>query len=631
MKLSSIVPSYFLRLIERLGITLLMMTLTRIIFYLANLNKFDDVTFLDFLAGIWIDCIAIGIWFIPFYAFSLLPHPFRKKKWYAVSLKVLFHITNTLMIAFNLLDVEYFKYTAKRSTSDLFTFFTEGKDFYQLIGSFLYDFWWLILTLAFLVILSNWLYNKSLNRERSKTNTKVNYLKQSAVFFIGAALLFIMGRGGLGFRPADMLTASKLTNSDNTALVLNTPLAIIKTIGKKSLIERDFYDKTEKNKIYNPIQTGTSNHKIGKDLNVMVIIMESFGNEWLGKVNNGPYTPFLDSLIDESLYFSNAFANGKKSIEAVPAIFASIPSLLDNPYISSHYGMNSIKALPHLLEKKGYSSGFYHGATNGSMKFDDFAAHAGFDNYFGRNEYNNEDHSDDAWGIADEYFMPWTAESITNNLPEPFLAGLFSLSSHHPYIIPEKYKDQLPNGPHPMAKAIAYADMSLKLFFKEAKKQSWYKNTIFVICADHTPAGTSLQYAKRVGMYQIPILFFDPKDRIKPEVSDKLFNQIDILPTLLDYLGYNSNYYAFGNSHFKNHSPFVINYIGNTYHYLEDDYMINFVDDATEELYNYKMDTLLYKDSLQFYTDEALKMESKLKGIIQRYNYDLIHNEMKVK
>jgi phosphoglycerol transferase MdoB-like AlkP superfamily enzyme len=622
MNSNSFVPNYFKHLIKRMGITLLMLTLTRIIFLISNYSNFPSASPLDFFAGIWMDCIAIGIWFIPFYGLSLFPQPYKDTRFFQLFLKGLFHIINTLMIAFNLLDVEYFKYTAKRSTSDVFTFLSAGEDLSQLIGTFFVDFWWLFLILIALIWLSNFLYNKTIKKEL----TSSSYLLQTIVFLVGCFVFFIMGRGGFGFRPADMLTASQFTKPSNTALVLNTPLSIIKTIGKTSLLEVDYFK--DESKLYNPIHEGSKEHKLTENLNVMVLILESFGNEWLGEKMGGPYTPFLDSLIDESLYFSNAFANGKKSIEAVPAIFGSIPSLLDNPYISSHYGMNQIASLPRLLKEQGYSSAFYHGATNGSMKFDVFASHSGFDKYFGRYEYNNEAHYDETWGILDEYFMPWTAQNITKELKEPFLASLFTISSHHPYFVPKEYRDHLPKGPHPMAQSIAYGDQSLKLFFEEAKKQPWYDNTLFVICADHTPAGNELKYTQRIGMYQIPILFYSPNNKIPSRTNDQLFNQIDIMPTILDYIGYKSNYYAFGNSFFNNRTPFVINYISNTYHFLENDYMINFVGDETVGLYNYKKDELMKYDSLEYYKDKALKMEQRLKSIIQRYNYDLIHNEM---
>ena len=617
-----------IQLIKRLAIILLMMSISRLVFYSANSDAFTDVKLYDFFIGIWMDAIALGMYTIPFYLMSLLPLPVYNEKWYQRILKIIFQITNSIMIALNLIDVEYFKYTAKRSTADLFSTITTENDMTQLFVAFMIDFWWLILLFVVMITLSNWLYNKTINYEKKTRRTVIDIINFIAIF----AVLFIIGRGGLAYRPADMLTASQLTNPDKTALVANTPLSIIKSIGKSSLVEQNFF-KEGSSEIYSPIHRGTTKHELREDLNIVILILESFGNEWLGKKNGKQFTPFLDSLLDKSLYFDNAFANGKKSIEAVPAIFAGIPSLLDNPYVSSSYGNNSITSLPQLLKEKGYTSAFYHGATNGSMKFDVFTAHLGFDHYFGRKEYANEDHADGTWGILDEYFMPWTARSITKELKEPFLAGLFTISSHHPYFVPEEHRSHLPKGKYPMARSVAYADMSLRLFFKEAQKQPWYENTVFVICADHTPAGKSMRYNRRIGMYQIPIAFYDPKGQIKPEVSSKLFNQIDIVPSVLDLTGYSNDSYSFGHSYLSkdNHEPFSINYIANSHMLFKGNYMLNFVSDKATGLYNYKSDTLMKYDSLKFYPDLEKDMTQQLKGIIQRYNNDLIHNTMKLK
>lgn len=613
-----------LNLFKQLGIVLLMMSLTRIVFFIANYQVFTKVVFFDFVGGVWIDMITIGIYFIPFYVLFLLPLPFFKKKWYQIGLQVIFNIISVVVIALNLMDVEYYKYTSKRSTIDLFTIITAGEDFKQLIGTFILEFWWLIFLLFAIIYFANWLYKKTLNND----NYKYYFPFETLNFIVFVALLLFIGRGGFTLRPADMLTASRLTTPQKVGLVANTPLSIIKSIGKESLSEKNFFPENSPN-IYSPIHHGNTAHQLSDgEMNVMLIILESFGDEWLGKKNGKEFTPFLDSLLDESLYFDNAFANGKKSIESLPSIFAAIPSLFDNPYISSQYETNTITSLTSVLKKEGYSSAFYHGATNGSMKFDVFTAHLEFDHYFGRREYNNDAHSDKTWGILDEYFLPWTANSITKELKEPFIASLFTLSSHHPYFVPEEHKETLPKGEHPMGQSIAYADMSLKMFFEEAKKQPWYENTLFVITADHTPTGVASRFSQRIGMYQIPIAFYHPSGKIKAKQEDKMFNQIDILPTVLDYLGYSKDVYSFGNSYFSKREPFSINYIENTYIYFKGDYMINFVEDHAVNLYNYKIDTMMYHDSITYYPDLVQKMEKEVKGFIQRYNHDLINNSM---
>lgn len=600
-----------------------MLTLTRIIFLITNFNAFSEVGFSEFAGGVWMDSITVGIYFIPFYALSLLPLPFYYTKWYQLVLKSLFHITNTVLIAFNLIDVEYFKFTAKRSTADLFSMAENANDIGSLITSFVIDFWWLFLIFILLIIISNWLYNKTKTHIKPSPHFLYNTLNFIVVFFI----LFIIGRGGFGYRPADMLTASEFTSPQNTALVSNTPLSIIKTLDKAPLKEKSYFPENSP-KIYTPVHKESTQHKVRNKPNIMVIILESFGNEWIGKKNHKNYTPFLDSLLDQSLYFANGFSNGKKSIEAVPSIFASIPSLMDNPYASSRYGTNKLEALPQLLKKIGYSSAFYHGATNGSMKFDVFTAKLGFDRYFGRSEFGDESKCDPTWGVLDEYFLPWTARSITKELKEPFMAGLFTLSSHHPYFVPEKYRDQLPKGDHPMAQSIAYADMSLRLFFKEAQKQPWYENTIFILTADHTPAGVSAKFSKRTSLYRIPIAIFDPQKDIKPRVEHKIFSQIDIMPTVLDLVGYPKDVYCFGNSYYKNGVPFAIDYLGNTYLYFQKDLMLYYFADDNVGLYNYKIDTLITSDSSKTYPHLKAEMQTKMKGVIQRYNHDVIHNKM---
>lgn len=612
---------------------MLMLTLTRLLFYFLNKSAFPEAKLWDFFIGIWFDAIAVGIWFIPFYGLSLFPNPWRNHRFFQGFLLGLFHLTNSLLIAFNLLDLEYFNYTAKRSTADLFTFISTGEDMKQLIGVFLIDFWWIIGLFVVFSYFSHKLYKKtylkSINTYSRSNLTAKFWGKELSIFVIGAASLFIISRGGFGYRPADMLTAAQYTTIEKTALVTNTPLAIIKTIGKPAIKLKNYFSKEESHLIYNPIKTATGEHQVGKELNVFVIILESFGNEWVGKKTGGPFTPFLDSLIDQSLYFSNGFANGKKSIEALPAIMASIPSLLDKPYISSHYGANLVHGLPRVLKKMNYSSAFFHGATNGSMKFDEFAALTGFDAYFGRTEYDNEDHFDGSWGIMDEYFNPWAAKTITKELKEPFFAGLFTLSSHHPYFIPEIYKAKLPSGEYPIAQAIAYADMSLKLFFEQAQKEPWYENTLFVLCADHTPASKNPAFTNRLGVFQIPIILFDPQKRIKPAENKAIFSHIDLYPTILDLVGFKGEYYSFGNSFFDTTQPkWTINFLKGNYTLYQDNYMLDFIKSNPTGLYNTVYDPMLKQDSSQYLLETEDAFTLKIKGIIQRYNHDLIQNQL---
>ena len=106
--------------------------------------------------------------------------------------------------------------------------------------------------------------------------------------------------------------------------------------------------------------------------------MECFSKEFIGFYNSGKgYTPFLDSLMKNSLVFENAYSNGLKSIEALPAISASIPGLIENPFITSNYSQNNINSIASILNKEGYNTSFFHGGVRGTMGFYSFCKKAG--------------------------------------------------------------------------------------------------------------------------------------------------------------------------------------------------------------------------------------------------------------
>ncbi len=630
-KFKEYIPSHVIVLLKQLFIAVGVLFFTRIIFLLFNWEAFQGLTIYHFLLGLWFDFITVGLFFFPFYTLFLLPIPIRGYKFHKIFFRVLFHLTNTLLIGLNLMDVEYFKFTSKRSTYDLFSMISTGNDLNQLATTFLKDFWHLFLILIILIIVSDVLYRRiDTKLSTFKTKSKNFYLKNTIAFIVLFPILIIISRGGFELKPTGIIEASTYTKGQNTAFVLTTPFTMVKTIDQGNLERVNYFTESELTQFFNPIKKSSPQHILPNNTNVMIIILESFGTEFVGAYNEGEgYTQFLDSLINQSLTFNYGFANGKKSIEAIPAIIASIPTLMDNPYISSPFGDNDINTLPNILAKKGYKSAFYHGATNGSMRFDGFAALCGYDNYYGRKEYNNEDHSDMTWGILDEYFNPWTARMITK-MEEPFFATLFTLSSHHPYFIPEHMRDKVKNGPQKICASINYADIALKKFFEEAKKQPWYENTIFVILADHTPSSITEKYNTRTQLYRIPILFFDPKGRIEAKRTNKIFQQLDILPTILDLLNIETNYYSFGNSYYQDTPREAISYLSGSYFYFRDKYMTTIVDGKARNLYDFTIQNLSPKDLSSEHLEEVKRNENRVKAIIQTYSRDLNMNKTTV-
>ena len=622
-----LLPPNLTVLLKRLTWVFLCMQFCRVVFYFANQADFSLICTKDWFVGAGFDVLTICLFFLPFIILSLLPGSFTKKRWYQWILRVVYIFLNSLLVFFNLIDVEYFRFTKKRSTVDVFEMVQGGNDLSQQLASYFRDFWLVMLLFIGFLVLTNLIFSKTVNKSEQLSR---KLFKQLITLVLTLGFTIFIGRGGFVLKPLSPIDASQFTRIENTAFVLNTPFTMAKSWSKEGLQEKHYFSLKEEKFIFNPIHTSVPQHILPNKTNVVVLIVESFGNEWVGAAGaKKSFTPFLDSLTTESLYFKNGIANGKKSIEAVPSIFASLPSLLEIPYISSQYGNNRIEGLPRILKKEGYTSAFFHGASNGSMKFNGFAAQAGFDHYYGRKEYNNEKHYDGSWGILDEYFNPWTARKLST-LKQPFLASLFTLSSHHPFYIPPHMRGKLRKGPQPICEATHYGDYSLRKFFEMAKKQPWYKNTVFVLCADHTAATNNPKYNQRTEMYKIPIVFFDPRGRLKKEKNEEIFQQIDILPTLLDVLNVKTKYYSFGNSYFQNIEKEAVTYLDGSYYYFQNNFLLSFSQEKARYLYSLDSRTNKVVDSRINHSKESQKMVRRLKAMVQRYNRDLIHNQTTV-
>jgi len=282
-----------------------------------------------------------------------------------------------------------------------------------------------------------------------------------------------------------------------------------------------------------------------------------------------------------------------------------------------------------VLKAKGYTTAFFHGGTNGTMGFDSYSRLVGFDHYYGRSEYNNEKDYDGKWGIRDEEFLQYTARTI-HGFKQPFIAAFFSLSSHHPYHVPMKYINIFRTGRLPIQQSVMYADYSLGEFFHAASRMPWYRNTLFVITADHTSEGYYPYYQSNVGQYAIPLLFFRPGGdlRGKPQI---IAQQTDVMPTVLDYLGYDKRYLAFGTDLADSLSPgrhFSVHYISGIYGMIKDGYYIEFNGTRTTALFNLADDPLQTRNIAGRKKDVRQKLELFLKAYIQQYNNRLIENRI---
>ncbi len=511
--------------------------------------------------GFVFDTSAILYTHLLYAAMLLLPWP---RKWYAsrgwhIAAKSIYVVTNILMLSINLVDTVYSRYTGRRTTWTFFSEFANEGNLGNIFFIELLHHWYLLLIgILFLIVLI--LFYRPV---KPIAKPAAHYITHSlaTLLFLPLSVIGMRGGASTAIRPITISNANQYVNQPSeAAIVLNTPFSLIRTIGKTTFTDPQYFPQEKLNSLYTPIHKGKTaapansqfsilNSQLKK--NVVILIVESLAREYVGFYNSYPcHTPFLDSLISHSLTFSQSYANGRKSIDAMPSILSGIPMFVE-PFILTSYSLNNVSGIAGELSKVGYSTAFFHGAENSSMGFQAFARSSGFAQYYGRTEYNadprfnGDDDFDGTWAIWDEEFLQFYAQQLAT-MPQPFCTALFTATSHHPFVVPQRYRQRFHQEGHPMYTCIRYVDHALQHFFHTASQMPWYQNTIFVITADHTNHTERPEYANPLGNYSVPIIIFDPSATLPRGVSDVVAQQTDIMPTLLNLVGYPYPYIAFG-------------------------------------------------------------------------------------
>lgn len=447
-------------------------------------------------------------------------------------------------------------------------------------------------------------------------------------------------------RPIALSNASAYTSRPiETALVLNTSFSMIRSIGDVAFRNPHYFDnKTELDNIYSPLHIPNDSilKKSPRKKNLIIIIIESYGREYIGGMNKEilgndykGYTPFTDSLLQHSAWWKYSYDNSQKSIDGMPSVLASIPKFTRS-FISTPQAMNDLQGLPGLLKTEGYSSAFFHGARTGSMGFDAFARSIGFMNYYGREDFNKDSRFngdkdfDGYWAIWDEPFLQYFALKMSE-MKQPFVAALFTASNHHPFRIPPGYEGRFLQGTMKIHPTAGYTDNALREFFNTAKKQLWYYNSVFVMTNDHTNMRGYDEYRSDIGAFYGPIIFFDPSGEIIPGERNSIAQQIDIMPTLLNMVGFPRPYVAFGNDLFSvpDRERWAVNNINGTYQYIRNGYILQFDGVKATGLFlidDHKLTTnLINKAALG---DTVAKMEKEVKALIQSYMDRMLENRL---
>ena len=585
------------------------LSISRLVWFVANVFWLPPIAVDEYiyahLVGIYFDIPVVALIYLPVWIWVIYGDSWRQQ--FPIVNRILFVISSMVVLIFNGIDTGYSQVTAKRSGYELFDILGDDANRF---APYLKDNWYIILGLAAIgYLIFRWVPVRGQYPDLSFRKRPLRGLFATAAF---GGLWLLAFRGGFQLRPLRAIDASNFVQPEIAPLATSTPLQIISTWKRNGLPDFEFpiqypSSATQNAKTLNPNQwlfdesSALPEFPLSRSTgggwvkpNIVVIVVESLARDYTGFGNGKPFTPFLDKLAKDpqTIQFPYCFANGTKSIEMVPSIFCGMPSLMSEFYVTSAYANNKVKNAFQLATR--YKTAFFHGSNNGTMGFQSFLKQTGLQQYHGIDQYPSNLYNrdfDGNWGIFDEPYLQHVSSCLDtlNNPNDPFFASVFTLSSHHPYTIPQPYLNKLPGSPGTVQHTIAYADIALQKFFQTASTKPWFKNTVFVITGDHTSHSDKEYFYSQSGHYEVPFLIYSPGlnfnecliqkgnhkikeygksvvpgwhtitqspwaqkcvDSILLIAKNKTLSQCDILPTLWDLLGANNPRLGFGRSAF---------------------------------------------------------------------------------
>lgn len=555
-------------------------------FFNKDLIKIDSVANYFSLAfhGIAFDMTAILYVNVLFILLSLIPIIITTKNGYQKFLVWLYFITNGIAYAMNFGDFIYYKFSQTRLTSAAFQVAQHESNISKVFAVSTKEHPFVLIWFFVLMFLWIFLYKKVKITERKPVKLFPYFILSVVTLCITAVLVVGGIRGDFkhSTRPINLVDANKFVKTPLQGnVVLNSTFSFFRTLNTNNFKEVHFVDEKFIDENIHPYKI--YERQIPNKPNIVIFIVESFGREYSGAFNKDKnikdfvsYTPFIDSLANESLIFPNTFANGRQSIHGMSSILAGIPSLMD-AFTSSPYSNQKIQSIVSVCNDMGYDTSFYHGAPNGSMGFLGFGNILGFKHYFGKDEYNHNEDFDGMWAIWDEPFLQYFAKNVGKT--QPFMATVFTASSHHPFKIPEKYNGKFKKGKIEMHEPMEYTDYAIKKYFETAKKQPWFNNTIFVFTGDHTNQVFYPEYEKAMNRFAVPLIFYSPNSDYQLKgVNNEIAQQIDIYPTLADLIGYNKKIRSWGRSllSIEKYPSLVVNSDGTSEQFIIGNYIYRF-------------------------------------------------------
>ncbi len=581
----------------RLGLLMMIYSVLRLAFYFKNAELFQIHSFKtlieSFIHGLRFDLAALAWINTVFLVFAVIPHRIEKVE------RAFFLLINSVFIIASACDLELFQFNGKRMSMEFFS--SLGADFWEQVFQVALYYWYLPFAGMLLAFLLWWGDQKLAN---SIKETNVSWKWRPAILIVGLVVGFIAIRGGLQHKSIQVQSAFIQGANELGHLTLNTPYHFLRTFNAPKLQKKTWFSEDVLQSKLSSLRVQSS-YPGYKNHNVILIILESFSLEY----SEEGYTPFLKELGEKGAFFSKHFANGRRSIEVLSSLLDGIPSVQETPFSKSNAQSMALEGVATKLKAAGYKTAFFHGAARGSMSFDSYALSHGIEQYFGREDYPDyKKDFDGNWGVFDGPFLGFTLEKL-RAITSPFFAGIFTISSHHPYTLPVEWQGKFNKGTLEIHESVGYVDQMLREFFTKAEKEAWYKDTLFIITADHTQKMASKKFKNALGNYRVPLIIYHPTVKFDKALTEKVTQHVDLPASVLDFVDISeAGLNMAGESLFSKGPGRALHFLQPGWQYVRGDRLVRWVEGEQELEYQWNADTGV----LTSMTPSELKSESQL-------------------
>ncbi|HKJ04696.1 MAG TPA: LTA synthase family protein [Geopsychrobacteraceae bacterium] len=433
-----------------------------------------------------------------------------------------------------------------------------------------------------------------------------SWRKRLLVFPLIACLLFLFARSSFEHRPANASTAAfssdHLVNELGISSAYSVLFAIYRLKDEQDAIKiyphmasDEVVQRIRREMMLDPadfvsdkiptlhLQRPTITRQ--KPMNLVIILEESLGAQYVGALGGKPYTPELEKLSKQGLWFSHLYATGTRSIRGIEAVVTGFMPTPARSVVKLGLAQQGFFTLARILKNAGYSTEFIYGGESHFDNMRGFFLANGFERIIDQNDFD-DDIFRATWGVADGDLMRRADEEFRQHGDEPFFALVFTSSNHPPYEIPEGMA-KTGSDEKPFVSAIRYADHSLGAFFKLAQASPYWDNTLFLVVADHDDvvSGPSLIPIRH---FQIPGLILGGK--VEPREDSKVASQIDLPPTLLSMMGLESEHPMPGHDLLQLPEDYpgrAIMQYGMTHAYMRGDQVVVHTQDKAGEQFTY--------------------------------------------